>query len=745
MSEPEENFGLEDKILSLIDVCFEDDCLYNSPFRDQLPPFSDDQTRHRTVQMVGVHALEDSFGGDKPAVEPFESAEQEKARKNEKYNLRKSLAWDSAFFTSAGVLEPEELSSIIGGNEKGGKNHILPGIQEDIQISTDSISTFATDNSTLGTLEDELFGDIRASIQKSCKGSNKAVSHGKAGSGVNEGQFSNPSEKVDIVAQNKLKTKAAPRKPNVGSGKLANESGFTNGESTSFLPKPAKIVGRVSPILSTATRIANNVKVEKDSHLHTPKTLTVRGAKLPTTGGSRNTVPKPTFSSKSSLRSSVASASELTTSSSVDSLGSLTSDSSSRCSLNSMKRKIDSKTANHSSTVSTAKSTLRITSRSKNQSMRSHISPHLKSVTKAKLSASISPASSISEWSLGSMSPTSTLNKRINSSKSSLNTSSCKDAYDNGDALQVLHSQNQSSDRCSVGLGTQAIGLPSEHGKRVATGSGAVVWSDSIIPSGLRMPSPKIGFFDGVRSTVRTSTENTESHPALRGGSSRYWVENVSPSGRSNQAKFGKLQPAKTALAVRGTKERAPRTASESKPKSPLPLQSPSTASKVTNASRNGKHYPVVPLKVQNRISPGTGGQDKLKAEKIAPRYCDIAIKNPDIDYAEKNDNLHKNKTSPYNENKGSVKDEEVFPILGGLGVACSSRSVSEAENITLSQKMGKSATYGQNKILGSLANTNEKEISLEDQVDDLASQIGVVDIHREPAKTCSWLFSSSC
>lgn len=52
------------------------------------------------------------------------------------------------------------------------------------------------------------------------------------------------------------------------------QSGFTNGESTSFLPKPAKIVGRVSPILSTATRIANNVKVEKDSHLHTPKTLT---------------------------------------------------------------------------------------------------------------------------------------------------------------------------------------------------------------------------------------------------------------------------------------------------------------------------------------------------------------------------------------------------------------------------------------------------------------------------------------
>lgn len=41
MNESEENFDFEDKRLSLIDVSFEDDCLYNSPSRDfQIHQFS---------------------------------------------------------------------------------------------------------------------------------------------------------------------------------------------------------------------------------------------------------------------------------------------------------------------------------------------------------------------------------------------------------------------------------------------------------------------------------------------------------------------------------------------------------------------------------------------------------------------------------------------------------------------------------------------------------------------------------
>lgn len=55
---------------------------------------------------------------------------------------------------------------MIDGAEKGNK-HLLPRIDEDISSSTESISTLASENLALESLENELFKDIRASIQKS--------------------------------------------------------------------------------------------------------------------------------------------------------------------------------------------------------------------------------------------------------------------------------------------------------------------------------------------------------------------------------------------------------------------------------------------------------------------------------------------------------------------------------------------------------------------------------------------------
>ena len=116
-----------------------------------------------------------------------------------------------------------------------------------------------------------------------------------------------------------------------------------------------------------------------------------------------------------------------------------------------------------------------------------------------KLSSSISPASSISEWSSASLSPTSTHNKKSNSSRSSFDISSCKDDSVDSDASQVLDSQNHFHDENSVGHGTQ-VRLPGECVKKVPTGRSSVLHPDSAKPSGLRLPSPKIGFFDGVSS-----------------------------------------------------------------------------------------------------------------------------------------------------------------------------------------------------------------------------------------------------
>lgn len=78
-------------------------------------------------------------------------------------------------FDLPGVLEPDELSSMIEGVGKGGKQ-FLPGIEEDVCRSTDTLSTLESENLTMESLEADFFEDIRASIQKSCKASSMASS-----------------------------------------------------------------------------------------------------------------------------------------------------------------------------------------------------------------------------------------------------------------------------------------------------------------------------------------------------------------------------------------------------------------------------------------------------------------------------------------------------------------------------------------------------------------------------------------
>ncbi|KAJ6746639.1 hypothetical protein OIU74_029165 [Salix koriyanagi] len=403
MNESEQNFSFEEKTQSLIDVSFEDDCLYNSPSHDCHVQFSETKAEAKNkLGFAEANNTQSVFDGGELGPDPIKSMEPERVKKDTKYNLRKSLAWNSAFFTSAGVLEPEELSSMIGCEK-----HMLPGIEEDIHTSSDSISTLASDNLTLMNLEEaDLFGDIRASIQRSTKGPDIENSSSKVGSPKTESKTVRSSEKVDVASRNKVKPKAAPNKPNAvmqGTEKTAKLSVPINGESKS-LCRPPKIVGRVVPILAQATKRAslgaNRVKVERDKdNPENAKKITGRGAKVPALSGPRNAMPRPTLPVKSSLRSSSAMKSASTASSSIDSSGSLSSDCSSKYSMNSVRRESDSRTANHSSSGSNVKTTLKFPSRSKNQSRSSHLSPYLKSMN--KLSSSISPASSISEWSFG--------------------------------------------------------------------------------------------------------------------------------------------------------------------------------------------------------------------------------------------------------------------------------------------------------------------------------------------------------
>ncbi|KAI5322202.1 hypothetical protein L3X38_031274 [Prunus dulcis] len=72
--------------------------------------------------------------------------QQMKRKKGGGYNLRKSLAWDRAFFTDEGVLNSEELSLISGSANSNG---LLSVIHED----TNSIA----DSEDLEVIEEKLF------------------------------------------------------------------------------------------------------------------------------------------------------------------------------------------------------------------------------------------------------------------------------------------------------------------------------------------------------------------------------------------------------------------------------------------------------------------------------------------------------------------------------------------------------------------------------------------------------------
>ncbi|KAG9134521.1 hypothetical protein Leryth_000879 [Lithospermum erythrorhizon] len=194
--EDSEHIDLDNNGFNLIDFSSENDSLFFivSPISHQpnSAGFQGDSTGFETVGDT------DSGNGNdqiETAPELAQSGEPQRIRSG-KCNLRKSLAWDNEFFTSAGVLDSEELTSMMNGREAVRKQ-FLPGIQEDMQRSTDSISTLESDNFTLECLEAELFEDIRASIQKSslsAKGSfgTKAIVQG--------------AQNGDTVSQNQLKS-----------------------------------------------------------------------------------------------------------------------------------------------------------------------------------------------------------------------------------------------------------------------------------------------------------------------------------------------------------------------------------------------------------------------------------------------------------------------------------------------------------------------------------------------------------
>ncbi|MED6131075.1 hypothetical protein PIB30_006694 [Stylosanthes scabra] len=582
------NRDVSDRRLSIIDVSSADDSLLDSN------PFShhplENQEHTDFLYTPNSKKFEDAATKLKEwEREPCsnETSEVEKPKKNSKCNLRKSLAWDSAFFTSAGVLDPEELSSIIEGVEKEEK-HALPGIQEEMYKSCDSISTLGSESLTLEmeSQAGDLFEDVRASIQKS---SNKKLSlasgKSKVASVASGLQTDGASKRIGIASRNKIKAPPTSKNPSAalqGSGKITKNPTFPQlpqkpvaTRRESFILKQSKVPGKPSPISTVSSK-----RMSTGEHLKAKRIIGDKVSSVPKPAVVRDShgiLPKSTLSSKSP---SVPSFSSKTKSATSTSAG----------------------TQKPPSSRSAVRTPSKIASTNKTEYGSSSLSS-LMSVN--KLSSSVSPASSISDWSCESSSSASMAKNVYNSSRTSLESNSSKQILSDTD-VERTNSPNPQNNSSIEGLEIQHTMFTSSSAK-IAPG-GTVLPPAPVKPSGLRLPSPKIGFFDGVKSSVRTPRGGMQPHSVVPRGLPKHAAGN--PSDSQRKAKTGKLPAARSILSAENTEPPSQQNSL------PAPLhESLNIEIKSSSALQNLKRSSDSPKEVQCKLhlTTGSGAADLKK------------------------------------------------------------------------------------------------------------------------------------
>ncbi|KAG6580587.1 hypothetical protein SDJN03_20589, partial [Cucurbita argyrosperma subsp. sororia] len=505
--------------LSLIDFASEDDFLLSSPSCDlhdvnSLDITKEDEEQNNigqlgTVDSSRIEEGTDAFEQREDEPQSLQSSEPERIRRNGKYNLRKSLAWDSAFFTSAGFLDPEELTSMIapvGRIEK----RALPKISEDVQKSSDSISSLESEIMPLESIEGNLFEDVRASIQKSSRIIGMGNSRSKAESG-RKATCKPPSPgRLDLTSQNKIKDRSASRKQTHG------------------------LQGPGRTIMQTCSQPRSGQQLKAVSRLPSISTSIKRpslGHNLPATekDGTTSDAGRAGRRDSVSLRSTakltrIPTAAKIQQKTSSDVSGS-SSDKVGNSFSKDARRKTEGKASPSSGCI--PKMSSRVGSKVKTPIENSRLSSYL--ISQTKHSSGISPASSISEWSTESSS-NSTLEQRSNSTRASLHSVSSK-------RISIDSDTSNDGGNHLVGPNTHTTGLRSQPVKK--TSQSSTLPPTSMKPSGLRLPSPKIGYFDGGK------TSSMKSNLAVPGGMTKTGAGNVSTNGGQSKTKPSRVQPAR--------------------------------------------------------------------------------------------------------------------------------------------------------------------------------------------------------
>lgn len=232
-------------------------------------------------------------------------------------------------------------------------------------------------------------------------------------------------------------------------------------------------------------------------------------SKKHSSGDSRSVAPRTLSSPKSSLGSTSTIKMRPAISDSLcNGSHSTSSGSTGNSATNNLRNKTLSRNTDRSSMDSTSKTPLR-NPRDKIESRNYHLSAYV--MSNSKFSSSISPASSLDGMSSESSSSICSASQRPNSAKASLDVISLdsleSEAPQSPDSQKHVHDQHHIGDEDSgKWLPNQGVEKASMEAGPLSNSTTAAAPKSSFVgnaglcvrPSGLRMPSPKIGFFDAV-------------------------------------------------------------------------------------------------------------------------------------------------------------------------------------------------------------------------------------------------------
>ncbi|XP_020591207.1 uncharacterized protein LOC110032041 isoform X2 [Phalaenopsis equestris] len=147
--------------VTLIDISSEDDLLI---------PSSSHVLGSETFSNLEAENIE-RVSNQMEQLSELSESPQQKCRSG-RYSLRKSLAWDSEFFTGEGVLDHEELA-IYNSTYSKAIGLKLPGIHEEFRKSVESTSTLGSESRALEKLEVDLLENLRTSSKRMLVASNQ--------------------------------------------------------------------------------------------------------------------------------------------------------------------------------------------------------------------------------------------------------------------------------------------------------------------------------------------------------------------------------------------------------------------------------------------------------------------------------------------------------------------------------------------------------------------------------------------